>query len=241
MIRKIHVAECLQQNDWKGIRKDLDKRPVEGVSGKCSEDEIINILSKYGINISSKVAKMRSSENSPTRQLASSPADYPPPRPPSLQVRSGEQKEEINRVTILLWGTGNVYREFLHVDDMADACVFVMETVDAPAGGQANGRTGGRADRRTGGQADERQSAVGSQQTADYFLNIGTGRDLTIRELAEIVKEIVGFNGEIRWDSSKPDGTYKKQLDVSRLDQLGWKSRILLKEGIESVYKQYSL
>jgi GDP-L-fucose synthase len=55
------------------------------------------------------------------------------------------------------------------------------------------------------------------------------------------VKEIVGFNGEIRWDSSKPDGTYKKQLDVSRLDQLGWKSRILLKEGIESVYKQYSL
>jgi GDP-L-fucose synthase len=72
-----------------------------------------------------------------------------------------------------------------------------------------------------------------------FFLNVGTGRDLTIRKLAETVKEKVGFKGSLLWDSSKPDGMYKKQLDVSRLHSLGWKERIKLEDGIERVYRGY--
>jgi GDP-L-fucose synthase len=125
------------------------------------------------------------------------------------------------QVTVTLWGSGNVYREFLHVDDMASACVFILEHIDVPDLNNFETRITRHASRVT------------------TFLNIGTGQDLTIRELAEMVKEIVGFHGEIKWNSSKPDGTFKKQLDVSRLNALGWKYRIGLREGIADVYRQY--
>ncbi|QQS43482.1 GDP-L-fucose synthase [Candidatus Roizmanbacteria bacterium] len=105
---------------------------------------------------------------------------------------------------IQLWGTGNAYREFMYVDDMADACLFLMETYDRPD-----------------------------------IINIGTGVDLTIRELAEIVKETVGFEGKLVWDTSKPDGTPKKQLDVSKLLSLGWKPKTDLKEGIKIEYEWF--
>jgi len=191
IIRKMHLARCLETANWEGIRKDLDKRPVEGVTGANSKQEILNILSKYGIN-----------SNSPTHQLANSPT------------------------TITLWGSGQVYREFLHVDDMADACVYVMENVDAPIGRPQT------VDRRP-------PTADCRPPTAVHFLNIGTGQDLTIRELADLVKEIVGFKGEFKWDPTKPDGTYKKQLDVTRLHEAGWRQKIDLREGIAAVYRQY--
>jgi len=101
-----------------------------------------------------------------------------------------------------LWGTGNPMREFLHVDDLAQACLFLMENYNE-----------------------------------DQFINVGSGVDISIKELAEIIAEIVGFNGETIWDTSKPDGTPKKLMDVSKLEKLGWKAQISLRQGIESVYE----
>lgn len=120
--------------------------------------------------------------------------------------------EGLNNVDITLWGTGKVYREFLHVDDMAAACVYMMEEVDA-----------------------ETLYNVLKQT----HINTGTGEDITIKDLAEVVREIVGFKGVIRWDSSKPDGTPKKQLDVSLLHKLGWMHNIALNDGIAGVYQVY--
>jgi len=102
---------------------------------------------------------------------------------------------------VTLWGTGSPYREFLHVDDMAAACLFLMENYASPE-----------------------------------LINVGCGTDLRIRELAEMIRSVVGFSGEIAWDANKPDGTPRKLLDVSKLTKLGWKSRIGLEDGLRSTY-----
>jgi GDP-L-fucose synthase len=103
---------------------------------------------------------------------------------------------------VVVWGTGKPMREFLHVDDLASACFFLMENYN-----------------------DE------------LFLNVGTGADVTIRELAEMVKDVVGYSGELIFDTTKPDGTPRKLMDVSRLHQLGWKHSIELRDGIAMVYE----
>lgn len=100
-----------------------------------------------------------------------------------------------------MWGTGQARREFLHVDDIASACLFLLDNYDEPEP-----------------------------------INVGTGEDLTIRELAILVKEIVGFEGQLVWDASKPDGTPRKQLDTRRINELGWKPSIGLEDGIRSTY-----
>ena len=100
-----------------------------------------------------------------------------------------------------VWGSGKPRREFLHVDDLADACVFLMEQEGVPP-----------------------------------LLNVGSGTDVTIRELAQTIMDVVGFEGEIEFDASKPDGTPRKLLDVSRMNALGWRARIGLREGIERTY-----
>ncbi|PKL03117.1 MAG: GDP-fucose synthetase [Synergistetes bacterium HGW-Synergistetes-2] len=105
---------------------------------------------------------------------------------------------------VTLWGTGTPRREFLHVDDMADACVFLMELYEEPG-----------------------------------FLNIGCGEDVTIRELAELVRRVVGFTGNILWDSAKPDGTPRKLLDVSKLKAVGWSASTSLDAGVLSTYRWY--
>ena len=104
-----------------------------------------------------------------------------------------------------VWGTGSPLREFLHVDDLADACLFLMLHYDE-----------------------------------ELFVNVGTGSDLSIRELAEMIQEVTGYKGELRWDTSKPDGTPRKLMDVSRLHAMGWKHRIDLRNGIEQVYREYA-
>jgi GDP-L-fucose synthase len=118
--------------------------------------------------------------------------------------------------TISLWGTGSPYREFLYVDDLAYACVFLMEEVDF------------------------RDIASGVGPVLNTHINIGTGHDLTIRELATMIKYIVDFKGDLKWDNSKPDGTFRKLLDVSKINRLGWKEKISLKDGIDMIYRQYS-
>lgn len=116
-------------------------------------------------------------------------------------IRKFHDAKTQNKKEVVLWGSGNVYREFLHVDDMADACVFLMQNYNS-----------------------------------GEIVNIGTGKDMKIRQLAQLVKKVSGFKGKIVWDKSKPDGTPKKQLDVSKLFKLGWKPTIVLDEGIKREY-----
>jgi GDP-L-fucose synthase len=110
---------------------------------------------------------------------------------------------KLNGTSVELWGTGSPKREFLHADDMAEACVFLMENYNEPG-----------------------------------LVNIGTGEDLSIKELAEMIQKITKFEGEIIWDHTKPDGTPRKLMDVSKLHALGWKHKITLEEGITKVYHE---
>ena len=125
-------------------------------------------------------------------------------------IRRFHEAAERGDASVICWGTGSPLREFLHVDDLGEACVFALEHWQP--------------------DPDELQ-----------FLNVGTGVDLTIRELAEAVAAATGFQGEILWDASKPDGTPKKQLDVSRLADLGWRARIPLDVGLASTVKEFCL
>jgi GDP-L-fucose synthase len=110
----------------------------------------------------------------------------------------------VNQPHVMLWGTGSPRREFLHVDDLADACLFLMNHYDE-----------------------------------SELVNIGWGKDQTIRELAKTISDIVGYEGSIKWDSGKPDGTPRKLLDVSKLTEKGWQAKINLEEGIRKVYRWY--
>jgi GDP-L-fucose synthase len=122
---------------------------------------------------------------------------------PALIRKFHDAKE--NKLThVEMWGTGTPMREFLHADDMADACVYLMKTY-----------------------------------SGEKFVNIGTGKDLTIKDLALMIKKIVGYTGEIKHDLSKPDGTPRKLLDVSYLHSLGWKHKIELEDGIKAVYEDF--
>jgi GDP-L-fucose synthase len=122
------------------------------------------------------------------------------------EVAEELEKNLIYKDRVAIWGTGTPYREFLFSDDMADACLFLMEKYNA--------------------------SDIGE------IINIGTGKDLTIKELAELIKKIVDYKGKLVFDSSKPDGTPRKLLDVSRLNSLGWKEQVTLEEGIATVFKK---
>ncbi|MFN6337222.1 MAG: GDP-L-fucose synthase family protein [Cyanobacteriota bacterium] len=127
-------------------------------------------------------------------------------------IRRFHEAVERGEPTVTCWGTGSPLREFLHADDLGEACVFALEqwNPDDPAAPRA----------------DDGEALT--------HLNVGTGVDLTIRALAEAVAEATGFTGEILWDASQPDGTPRKQLDVSRLAALGWRARIPLAEGLAS-------
>lgn len=120
-------------------------------------------------------------------------------------IRKFHEAKVNNAEFVEIWGTGSPKREFLHVDDLAEACVYLMENYN---------------------EAE--------------LVNIGTGEDISIKDLALLIKDIVGFEGELRFDTSKPDGTPRKLMDVSKLHSYGWKHQIGLREGIASVYEQYA-
>ncbi|MDP3111471.1 MAG: GDP-L-fucose synthase [Thermodesulfovibrionales bacterium] len=119
-------------------------------------------------------------------------------------IRKFHEAKVNDKPYVEVWGSGNPKREFLFVDDLADACLFLMENYDKKE-----------------------------------IINIGTGEDVTVKELAETVKEVVGYGGEIRFDKTRPDGTPRKLLDVSRINSLGWKAKTPLREGIEKTYEWY--
>jgi GDP-L-fucose synthase len=117
-------------------------------------------------------------------------------------IRKFHEAKENNLESVEIWGTGSPLREFLHVDDLAEACVFLM-----------------------------------NNYTDKEFVNLGSGKEISIKNLALLVKEIVGFDGELTFNTDKPDGTPRKLMDVSKLAKAGWSSKIELEEGIRSVYK----
>ncbi len=127
------------------------------------------------------------------------------------------------RRQVVLWGSGTPRREFLHVDDIADACVFLMNLPDGKLDQVFN--------------AEERSGL--STPSRAPLLNVGCGEDITIRELADLIKETVRYEGEIAWDRSKPDGTPRKLLDVTRLLATGWSPKITLREGLADTYRWY--
>ena len=118
-------------------------------------------------------------------------------------LRKFIEAKKTNAGTVNLWGSGNPYREFMHVDDCAQGCVFLMKHYDQPG-----------------------------------HINIGTGVDLRIKDLAMLIAELTGYEGSIVYDSSKPDGTPRKLMDVEKIHQLGWTAKIELKEGIRRVYEE---
>ncbi len=185
MIRKFHLAKCLENNDFEAIKKDLDRRPIEGVSGASPLPRQLEVIKKYGIG--------------------------------------GQGKDTV----VELWGDGSPRREFLHSQDLGEACVFLMENVDF-------------ADilRK---QFNITDFAVPYTKTEvrNTHINIGTGKDLRIKELADMVKSAVGYTGKVVWNSDKPNGTPQKLLDVSKLEKLGWKYTIELSNGIASSYNSY--
>jgi GDP-L-fucose synthase len=177
MIRKNHLAKCLENNDMEAIRKDLAKYPAK-IGQDASEEDILNYLESNGI------------------------------------------KKSGSGVELHLWGSGTPFREFLWSEDMADACVFLME----------NTNFGDLV----------KVSDIQNEEIRNTHLNIGTGKEISIRDLAHLVKEKVGFKGEIKFDPTKPDGTARKLTDPSKLHALGWHHNIELEEGVGMVYRHYS-
>jgi len=131
---------------------------------------------------------------------------------PALMRRFHEAKVN-NDAEVIVWGTGNAMREFLYVDDMAQASLFVLEL-------------------------DEQTYKANTQPMLSH-INVGTGKDVTIREMAETMKEVVGYTGRLTFDTTKPDGAPRKLIDVTRLENMGWKYSVDLKEGLEKTYRWY--
>lgn len=129
-------------------------------------------------------------------------------------IRKFHEAKESDASSVTVWGTGSPRREFLHVDDMADGCLLLL------------------------GLEDEKYKKL-VVSLEPCLINIGMGKDISIKELAGLIKEIVGFEGEIVFDTDKPDGTMQKLLDVSRMAELGWKAKMSLREGIEMTYEFY--
>ena len=171
LIRKLHLAKCLQEEDWNAIRLDFKKNPIKSYTDESTNSEISILLSAYGIK----------------------------------------------RNTVEIWGTGNPRREFLWSEDMADACIFLMQNVNFK-------------------DSFEKKK----EEIRNTHINIGTGEDISIKELAQKVSKVVGFNGSLVFNTSKPDGTMKKLTDVSKLRNLGWRYRVSLNEGIERMYATYA-
>jgi len=199
LLRKFHLGKCLEENNWESIKSDLTKNPINGFDGSASKEQIFDLLKSHGITIT---------------------------QPDSLPPDSYLQSPAAIRVVISLWGTGTPLREFLHVDDLANACTFLMEKNNI-----YNASIKSRS-------SDVRHS---TSDICDLppVLNIGSGKEISIKDLASHIKEIVGFKGEIQFNNTKPDGIPRKLLETTLLNQMGWEYNIELNHGIQSVYKIY--
>lgn len=179
LIRKIHLGKCIIENNWDAVRNDLNKRPIEGISGADSMAKISGILAKYGITF-------------------------------------GNNDSKLEKVSVEIWGSGKPLREFLWSEELADACVYLVEKINFSD------------------LAD-----LSEKEIRNTHINIGTGKEISIKDLAFLIKEKVGFSGDLVFNTTKPDGTLRKLTDVSKLHSLGWHHKIEIQEGIEKMYNWY--
>ena len=209
MMRKVYLAKLIHDGAWDKIATDLNKRPVEGVTGEgllshqpsyiSHRDEVLSKLAKYGIFD--------------------------------------------NRV--VLWGTGTPLREFLWSEDMADASVHVLLNVNFSdiigiekySSVHYGASTDGAVDRNHSAGRGGYIPSLG--EIRNCHINVGTGKELTIRQLSELVVKAVGFEGEVAFDASKPDGTMRKLIDVEKLHRLGWTHKIEIGEGVQRLFDWY--
>ena len=199
MMRKVYLAKLIHDGNWEAVCRDLDIRPVEGVNGKSSHDDILSVLEKYGI-YNNKV---------------------------------------------VLWGTGSPLREFLWSEDMADASVHILLNVNFSdiigiekySSVHYGASTSGAVDRNHSAGRGGAIPQLG--EIRNCHINVGTGKELTIRQLSELVVKTVGFEGEVVFDSNKPDGTMRKLIDVSKLHSLGWTHHVEIEDGVGRLFQWY--
>lgn len=199
IMRKVYLAKLIYDGNWVAVRNDMYKRPVEGVTGANMNEEIENVLAKYGI-FNNKV---------------------------------------------VLWGTGTPLREFIWSEDMADASVYVLLNVDFKdiigiekySSVMYGVSSSGEVDRNN---SEGRGGAIPLLgEIRNCHINVGTGLELTIRELSEFVMKAVGFEGVVEFDASKPDGTMRKLIDVEKLHSLGWAHKVEVEVGVTKLFEWY--
>jgi GDP-L-fucose synthase len=177
IMRKVHLAKCIEKNDWKAIKKNFDKYPIKGINKNSTKEEILKSLKKHGVQY----------------------------------VTSGT--DSLSGVQVGLWGTGNAMREFLYVGDMALASIFVLEL--------------------------DKDTYKNNTKPMLSHINVGTGVELTILQIAEIIKHVIGFKGELIFDTTRPDGTMRKGINSAKLVGLGWQHQIELEQGIQKTYNYF--
>ena len=217
MMRKVYLAKLIHEGAWDKIAVDMNKRPVEGVTGE-------GLTENSTLSTDSKLSTLNSKRESALSILA-------------------KYGIENNKVT--LWGTGTPLREFLWSEDMADASVHVLLNVDfsdiigiekyssVHYGVAADGVVDRNHSTGRGGYIP----SLG--EIRNCHINVGTGKELTIRELSQLVVKAVGFEGEVAFDASKPDGTMRKLIDVSKLHSLGWTHKVEIEDGVQKLFEWY--
>ena len=217
MMRKVYLAKLIHDGAWDKIAIDLNKRPVEGVTGEGLTDD-------SQLSLNSQLSTLNSQREIVLRVLA---------------------KYGIFDNKVVLWGTGKPLREFLWSEDMADASVHVLLNVDfkdiigiekyssVHYGMTADGVVDRNHSTGRGGYIP----SLG--EIRNCHINVGTGKELTIRELSELVVQAVGFEGTVEFDASKPDGTMRKLIDVSKLHRLGWTHKVEIEDGVQRLFEWY--
>ena len=177
LLRKIHLAKCLEENNTEALMKDFMVRPDSNLGNINDPQKLILAMEDYGIK------------------------------------RSGRT------ISVEIWGTGKPMREFLWIDDMADACIYIMENIDF---------------------RDIIKEKGLNDEVRNTHINIGTGTDISIKDLAMLISDIIDFKGELAFNPGKPDGTPRKLIDVSLMHRLGWQHKTSLEEGLRKMYSWYT-
>lgn len=211
MVRKVYLAKLIHEENWDAIKVDMNKRPINPVA-----------------KLSEQIGSENVNGNSPKERILKALAFY---------------GIENNKVT--LWGTGSPLREFLWSEDMADASVHVLLNVDFKDiigiekyssvfyGVKADGEV----DRNN---SDGRGGAIPKLgEIRNCHINVGTGKELNIKDLSALVAKVADFTGSIVWDETKPDGTPRKLINVDKLHSLGWKHKVEIEEGVKKLYNWY--
>jgi len=189
MIRKMHLARALERGDFEELERVYRHEQLSVVGSQLSGEKLSETQQPSNQQLMDWLAKSGITQTTSNQQ-------------PTTELA--------------LWGSGTPKREFLYSDDLAEACVFLVENGDY-----------------------EKMAFTDDSGTVQSHINVGSGQEVTIKELAETVKEVIGFKGELEWDRSKPDGTPRKLMDSSRINALGWSAKVTLKDGIARAYADY--